>query len=63
MTEKIEDWFDVNNIEHLKAYKHLMGNGYWEEGFIPENVTVEPMSTIGIMNKLSEAYITKMLKE
>ena len=31
----IQDWFDITNLDHLRAYKHLMDEGSWPEDFIP----------------------------
>ena len=35
---QVEDWFDIYNPEHLRAYRHLSRNGMWPEGFIPKDV-------------------------
>ena len=43
------DFFDVDNDEHLRAYKHLLNRGFWPEGFIPPG-TVRPEGWTGILN-------------
>jgi len=29
----ILDWFDIHDIEHLKAWQHLKDKGMWPEGY------------------------------
>jgi hypothetical protein len=38
---KFNDWFDINNKEHIAAYAHLMQNGIWPKHFIPADVYME----------------------
>ena len=57
MKKNLCEWFDVSNIDHLKAYRHLEQHGSWPEGFIPENVNRNHMSTIVILGKLAGAYL------
>ena len=58
----IMEWFDPENIDHLKAYKHLMDTGMWPEGFIPDNIEIPvswnthlvyKMANLWVMNKLN----------
>ena len=35
---EITEWFDINNIEHLRAFQTLRHEGYWPTGFIPEGM-------------------------
>ena len=35
------EWFDPNNINHIKAYSHLQKTGFWPTGFTPENIYIE----------------------
>jgi hypothetical protein len=60
-TLNIVDWFDVNNTEHLKAYKFLMDKGYWEKGFIPDDMIFPVSWSILVAGKLAEAYINLKL--
>ena len=57
------DFFDVYNIEHLKAYKHLTQNGSWHEGFLPEDCKMSPIWAYQIAEKMSIAYVEKVLFE
>jgi len=35
----IVDWFDIENIEHLKAFYGIEYEGkYWPEGMLPKNI-------------------------
>ncbi len=58
----LNDWFDVTNLIHLKAYKHLMDKGTWPKGFIPDNVERPSGWQVALMNKLSNAFIEIKLK-
>jgi hypothetical protein len=57
----IVEWFDVNNIEHLKAYYNLQHGGFWDKGFVPEYVTFSNAWQIGLAAKLANAYINLIL--
>lgn len=60
---KFEDWFDVTNVEHLKACRHLYKHGQWPENFKPENVIAGPYLVPTIERKIVNAYLTKMIPE
>ena len=51
------DWFDVDNMDHLKAAKHLMVIGSWPEGFIPDNVIMDPGWYMTMAVGMANAYI------
>lgn len=53
----ILDWFDIENIEHLKAYKHLQATGVWPKGFLPKDITFEPAWTIALSGRLADRFI------
>ena len=59
----ILDWFDVNNIEHLKAYKHLQDTGTWPKGFIPEDNEFVALQTTILANRLAGRYVEEKLSE
>lgn len=58
---KIDDWFDPNNDEHLKAYKYLETNGYWQKGFIPEGIEFPNGWHILLVTKIADFYIQHKL--
>ena len=58
----IADWFDVNNIEHLKAYKHLEDTGFWPKNFLPEEMEMPALWGVSLAHKLADAYIDMMLR-
>ena len=35
---KIMDWFNVYDMNHIKACKVLMDTGTWPEGFLPDDI-------------------------
>lgn len=60
----IIDWFDIKNVDHLKAWKYLEDNGgIWEQGFIPNDVEFSPNWQFVIMSKMATAYVDLLYKE
>ncbi len=58
----ILDYFDVNDIDHIRAYRNLQETGMWPEGFIPEGTTFPPyawQSSIAMM--LADAWVSHAL--
>ena len=55
------DFFDVYNVEHLKAYKHLTEKGSWPEGFLPENCILSNVWQYQIAAKLAVTHINYTL--
>ena len=58
---KISQWFDANNIGHLKAYRHLERNGFWPTGFIPEDIEFENGWHILVLSKLADALLDEKI--
>ena len=63
MNNNFCEWFDVNNIEHIKAYKHLSQTGFWPEGFITDDKTLPCFWQSILSHKLAQAWIDNNLKE
>jgi hypothetical protein len=60
------DYFDVNNIEHLKAYRYLQNNGSWPKDFfanLPFSIEIGPHWNTLIKSKLADAYVDLKLSE
>ena len=57
----IVEWFEPTNIEHIKAYKHLMDTGMWDKGFIPEDVEMTSQWNLMLMGKIVDHYVDEML--
>lgn len=54
------EWFDVADIEHIRAFEKLQINGQWPEGFIPDDIVFKE-GWLGIaMAQLAGAYIEYM---
>jgi hypothetical protein len=51
------DFFDIYNVKHLAAYKHLTIHGTWPEGFIPENCELSPIWYYQLAEKMAVAYV------
>ena len=56
----ILDYFDVKNVEHLKAYVTLQRTGTWPEGFIPKGTTFSTQWSLRLLSKLAFEY-TKIM--
>ena len=54
---RIDEFFDVFDREHLRAYDHLVRTGQWPEGFIPEGTTFPNLWTVLIANQMAAAWI------
>lgn len=54
----ILDYFDVNDRDHLHAYRTLTDTGTWPEGFIPEGTTFSPVWQIGLASMLASAWVS-----
>jgi hypothetical protein len=57
MPTSFVDFFDVTNIEHLKAYKFLQTYGYLPEGFVPLGVEMSQLWQVVVADKLANAYL------
>ncbi len=57
----IVDWFDPNNIEHLKAYRELEHTGIWPKEFLPENILFTQVWHVGIACKLADCWLQEKL--
>ena len=64
MTEqvKFEDWFDVNNPVHIRAYLHLRSYGQWPKDFKPIHVKMGPYSEQNILVKMANAHMFRVLE-
>ena len=65
--EKLLDFFDPYNQEHLNAYKYLQDMGTWPEDFynlmIERDIPLPPNWQIIIQSKIADAWIDEKLKE
>jgi hypothetical protein len=59
----ILEFFNVYNVDHLKAYKYLSEHGRWPEGFIPENTRFQMFWQILLMAKMTNAWIAYNIQE
>lgn len=58
----IVDWFDPNNVEHIKAFQFLEQRCYWPGYFILPPVTYPANWQVAIYAKIARMYIDKMVK-
>lgn len=59
---KINEWFDIENIEHIKAYYHLQNRGIWPKDFIPNKIIFDQGWQIVLMHKFASAHIAEKLE-
>jgi hypothetical protein len=58
----IVDFFDIYNIEHIRAYRHLENHGFWPEGFLPDEIEeITPHWQICIAARLATAFVDWVL--
>lgn len=53
----IDVWFDIDDIEHLKAYQHLTRHGEWPEDFPPEHIQFPTGWDGRLRSRLADAYV------
>lgn len=61
-----EQWFDVNNREHLEAFQEKRETGYWPKGFIPNEYKYLCNGSLveyKIMTRIVDRYCEKALAE
>ena len=63
MNIDIAEWFDPDDAAHLKAWRHLSLNGMWPEGFIPPNVTFNPVWQASLAFIMADKWVNKKLYE
>lgn len=61
--EKIDfnDFFDVNDVDHIKAFIHIQNTGMWPEGFIPDNCVFSNVWHVQLYAKLADAYVEQFM--
>ena len=57
MATDIVEYFDVYNVDHIAAYKHLSDNGYWPKGFVPKDVVIPTLWQTLIASKMADAWV------
>jgi hypothetical protein len=57
----ISQWFNPRNINHIRAYDHLMKSGTWPENFLPEGVLFDPHWRYLIDASITTVYVDNML--
>ena len=55
------EWFDITNIEHIKAYDNINRTGVWPEGFIPDDMHFPHMWHILLTQKLANGWVEDVL--
>lgn len=58
MGQKIEDWFDIHNDDHLIAWRHLQKTGTWPEDFLPKDIVIDNLWQVEIVSKIANEYVS-----
>lgn len=60
---KITEFFNPYNMEHIKAYKYLSIHGFWQEGFLPEDIEYANNSTwqAVLAFKMADVWVEQVL--
>ena len=53
----IIEWFDPNNIEHLRAFQQLNNTGVWPTGVAPTGIEFNHLWQVTLTAKLADAYL------
>jgi len=61
METDVAFWFDINNIEHLKAWRHLENTGSLPKHFVPVGVELSTNWKIKILARMAGAYLEREL--
>ena len=57
-----DQWFDINNKEHLRAYGHCIEHNEWPKHFLPADVEFLEWSSLAKVDKnIVKAWITAKL--
>ena len=59
--KNFSDWFDPNNMDHMRAYKHLQKTGVWPSDFVPKNVEMNSNWCTLISYKIADAWCKEKL--
>ena len=59
-TERLDEWFNPHNPEHMQAYEVLCDTGAWPEGFVPPTIEVPIFAIQGIQAKMAAAWLHAM---
>ena len=58
----IREFFDIDKIDHVRAYQHLKETGCWPQGFIPEGTMFESGSWhADLAMRLANKYVERIL--
>lgn len=58
---KLSEWFDVNNKDHLVAFRYLEKHGHVPVGFVPDNVEFDLNWQFMVTAKMAKAWMNHML--
>ena len=57
------EFFDPDNIDHIKALLELSNTGTWPKGFIPDHVTFKSTWLHQLYIKLGDRWVKHILEK
>lgn len=58
---KITEFFNPYNMEHIKAYKHLLTYGFWPERFLLANIEYSTGWQAVLAFKMADVWVEQVL--
>jgi len=59
---KITEYFDPDNMNHIKAYAHMQNTGFWPEEFIPKDTEFPVCWNMIINGKIADRWVKYKLE-
>jgi len=50
------DWFDIREPDHIRAFTYLQKHGLWPIGFIPENISFNSSWYLTLTERMAKRY-------
>lgn len=57
----INNWLDLDNVEHLKAFKQVQDGKFWPVGFVPADVVFPTCWVNLIQGKIVDRWLDEQL--
>lgn len=61
--KSVNNWLDLDNLEHIKAFKQVTDGKFWPEGFIADEIKFPSLWQMLIANKITERWLKRQIEE